>query len=354
MNLEQNSCAALYEKMIFFEDLSKREQREVEKHTNECPECNKHFNEISTIMHSLKGGQRSHPIADDLLARYSLYLANPAEPDYDSRKLTRPELRRVRKHVAGCPQCEGKVAKLRQEFGEIQQYLETTDIPGDLIVGQSSRALISVKDLKFVQVAKEFIKTWVFAPVPKFYPVAVGAVVVISLMIWVGPFFRGSDNPYSSLVSLEQEKILSLTRGSTSETLNKGLISYQEGNYQKAIQELEKAISENSTDPSLFYAHRLLGVTYLIEAKNGFWGRFKNFEINEVDKGIQHLQIAQSLSDSRGLDEDCNWYIAKAYLMKEDVKKAKGILQEIIKLRGRRYQDAKELIKEIENISRSN
>ncbi|MFQ6115743.1 MAG: hypothetical protein ACE5NG_16915, partial [bacterium] len=258
------ACENIFEKIIFFEDLSDHEQREVKNHTKTCVKCRKHLKEIQAIMCSLKNSQEAHAIDDDLLLRYSIHLSGPKESDYDGRKLTRSRITKIRKHVAECSPCQEKVDQLCQEYQKIEEYLEKTGLPSLSLATNSLLSSLFEKALEFVKAGKESMKKKIYIPIPKYYPIAIGAVAALLIMLWVGPFFRGSNNPYSDLASFEEEKISFLTRSSVAQPISEGLNAFHEGNYQKAIQELEIFISKGSTPPYLWYAHYALGISYLL------------------------------------------------------------------------------------------
>jgi len=183
---------------------------------------------------------------------------------------------------------------------------------------------------------------------PKLYPVTLGAVAALFIMIWVGPFFRGSENPYLKLVSVDKESASFLTRSRLSQTLAEGLAAFSEGEMERAIQRLQGFISTSADDPTLFYAHYVLGIAYLNQAKSDFLGRFQRVNSELVEAGIENLELAKSLSQNPNITEGCNWQIGMAYLMKGDGTGAKTVFEQVVELRGRRFKEAKEMLAEIE------
>jgi tetratricopeptide (TPR) repeat protein len=350
MDLEMESCKNIFEKIIFFEDLSKREQQEVNKHTKDCTQCQKHLEEIQAILFALKRNQKPHAIDEELLLRYSIHLSAPAEPDYDGMILTRSEITRITQHLAECDFCQKKVDQLCREYQEIEEYLEKTGLPQISFATEYPLIIRAKGALNFLKSAKQMIKNKIFVPMPNFHLVAAGAVAVIALIIWVGPFFRGSDNPYHHLASLEHEKVSFLTRSGISKPIDMGVVAFYEGDYQKAIGDLEPFLSKNPSDSSLLYIHYILGISYLFEAKSELLGRFERIDTKMVDKGIQHLRITLKLTNNFGIQEACKWYIGKAYLMKGEGKKAREIFETVMSMKGRRYRDAKAIIKDLDII----
>lgn len=347
------SCEKIVDKIIFFDDLSNHEQQEVKKHTETCARCRKYLKEFQTIIASIKGSQDFHFLNDNLLIRYSIYLSAPEESDYDGRKLTGAEITKIREHTAECDRCQQKVEQFCQEYQEIEDYLKNQGFPALSLTPNLNWSLRFESVYQLIKSIIDSIKNKILVPIPKYYPIAIGVAVVLFFMIWVGPLFHESDNPYFDLTTLEQDRISFLTRGNIPQPLSEGLTAFHEGNYQKAIQELEKVISTNSKDPTLYYAHYVLGISYLIEAKSDLFGWVQKFDSNLVDKGIQSLQIARSLNNTLRINEDCSWYIAKAYLMKNEGEKAKEVFERVLNMHGRRFREAKQIIKEIDTILKS-
>jgi len=306
-------------------------------------------------MTSLAGRRQRPHIDGELLTRYSLYLSTPDEPDYDGRRLTGSEIGEVEHHLGECDVCKEKVENLGNEFQEIELYLEKAGLDQITLGAESNRSVGAI--LTGVSETVESVFGWlkdrVTSPLPRFAPLAVGAMAALMLIIWAGPFLIQSDLPYATLASLDGEKFTSRTRSAGTPSLTDGLQAFHQKQYRQAISAFEQFISQGEADPNLPYAHYLAGVSYLVEAKETLFGRVKGFDRSEVDTGISHLRVAARLTDSRGLQEDCQWYIAKAHLMNEEGAKAREILEQLVDLRGRRFRDARNLISEIDRVSQS-
>jgi tetratricopeptide (TPR) repeat protein len=354
-----DTCSHYSDKIIFFEDLSPDEQQEVKDHTGYCDRCRKHLQQIQAIMASLDGKLDTHAVEDESLLRYSIHLSAPKESDYDGRKLARSEIASIRKHIGECESCRQKVDQFCQEIQEIEQYLEEAELP-ELVLSNNfdwagifEKARFSWnrayrKAIGFLADITDLVKRQLFAPMPRLVPITIGVTALV-VFVWAGPFFR-DDDPYHQLASLRQQEILSLTRGSLPELLADGLSAFHEGNYERSIQDLERFISNNSTDPSLYHAHYVLGISYLFEAKSDFLGRFQKYDISMVDRVIQNLELARNLSDNSGVREDCLWHMAKAYLMKRDGERARAIYENILSFQGRRFKEARQEIEEIDDL----
>ena len=350
-NEKMKLCEKIDDKLIFFKDLTKEEKGQIQAHLNDCKNCSEKLLDFQNILSAIKTNQE-HPIEDDLLTRYSIYLAVPGEVDYDSKKLTRSEISRIKKHVRECQACEEKIEQFTREYQEIEKHLDETDLP-ELTLGPRP-ALARLSDLlqQLYYSAIQGIRDLIYIPMPKF-SVALGAIAALFIMIWVGPFFRGSENPYLKLVSIDKENASFVTRSSLSQTLAEGLAAFNQGDMERAIQRLESFVRNNPNHPPRFYAHYMLGIAYLNQAKGDFLGRFQQVKAESVEAGIGNLELAKSLSQNPSVTEGCKWYMGMAFLMKRDKNKAKATFESIVDLRGRRYREAKEMVEEIDRLIQS-
>ncbi len=340
-------CDNYSEKIIDFNDLNATEQEEIRTHAESCADCRKKLAEVQTILTSMKHHQAEHVVDDELLERYSVYLAAPDEPDYDGRCLTAIEISAVKNHLNECQHCQQKVERLTREFQEINAYLEETELTAYSLSAKAPESAPAKKSSNFSKKILDTVKNFISLPAPRLYPVAAGTFVVLLVLAWFGPFFRGSDYQYYRLASLEQETYSPVTRSNVSETFSKGLSTFHAKQYQQAIAELERYIGDNPDGSNLFSAHYIAGIAYLTESKSDFLGRFETYDSGQLEKGIQHLQTAETLSDNLGLKEDCYWYLGKAYLMQKGGKNAVEMFQKVVDLRGRRFKEAQEMVREI-------
>jgi len=200
----------------------------------------------------------------------------------------------------------------------------------------------------FEKLADE-IEQKIFAPIPRLVPIGVGAMAALFAVIWFGPFMR-SDNPYFHLTGIEADRVNLPTRGITSEDIGKSLTAYSAGEYDKSINLLESALTTETNDELKATGHYLLGLSYLHEAKTDILGRFQKVDQTIVEKAINNLQIAKDAGTNKATREECEWYIAKAYLLQGKAEEAKQVLQQLLDSQGRRYFDARALIEKINGI----
>ncbi|MCY7350489.1 MAG: hypothetical protein LH606_07455 [Cytophagaceae bacterium] len=91
--------------------------------------------------------------------------------------------------------------------------------------------------------------------------------------------------------------------------LERGIQSYSQGKYAEAIDVLEKVAPP---DNSLFIASYYLGISYLTTPN--------------VDKAVKYLQTAQR-STQPDIRQKAQWYLALAYLKKDDRPRTKSSLR---------------------------
>ena len=225
-----NNCDAIQEKLVFLDELSEDERGLVRRHTSECERCRRYFEHLRLIMTSLAGRRQEPHIDGVLLTRYSLYLSTPEEPDYDGRRLTGSEIGEVEHHLGECDVCKEKVENLGNEFQEIELYLEKAGLEQITLGAESNRSVGAILTGVSETVDSVFgwIKDRVTSPLPRFAPLAVGAMAVLMLVIWAGPFLIQSNNPYATLASLDGEKFTSLTRNAGIPSLTDGLQAFHQ------------------------------------------------------------------------------------------------------------------------------
>jgi anti-sigma factor RsiW len=113
-----NPCEDMHDKIIFYDDLSPGEQQAVRQHIDSCADCRKYLEEVQALTLGLQQNISANHIDDKLLRRYGIYLADPDEPDYDGRQLTRQEIASIESHVKTCRACGQKVEQVVALQGE--------------------------------------------------------------------------------------------------------------------------------------------------------------------------------------------------------------------------------------------
>jgi tetratricopeptide (TPR) repeat protein len=126
-------------------------------------------------------------------------------------------------------------------------------------------------------------------------------------------------------------------RGAQDEAMRKFRVAmkhYQQGDYTRAITGLRAAAKLNPKDAGALF---FLGVSYLLSGK--------------TDEGIAGLQQSVALGDTPYLEE-AHYYLAKAFLHKNDLAAAEAELQKTVQLKGERESKAQELLQAIQALHR--
>ena len=115
---------------------------------------------------------------------------------------------------------------------------------------------------------------------------------------------------------------------------HQGMSFYQEGKYAEATPYLRAA---SELDPMLFPSRFYLGISLLMN--------------NQNDEAIQPL-LSLSETKENPYFEESNWYLAKAYFRKNDVKTGKDYLEVVAALKGAHFSQASNDLDRLEKIAK--
>jgi len=342
-------CKTINEKIIFFEELSDDEKKDVQKHLKTCSECREVFGQIQIILSNLMAmGDQNH-IDDAVLVRYITYKNNPNETDYDGTKLVEPEVANIQKHLQECALCQEKINEKQSEYDSIETYLDEMDLP-DVEIKVHSEKIQSKRNISSpVNIFEKLWKNLFDVRKPKYVYALASVFVILFLIILILPIFKGSPNIYYEIALLEKSKVTFLTRGANVSPVREGLFEFNEGNYSASIEILENYVTEQPDNPNRAFAEYICGISYLFRVNDLLVDNLKIPDY-DIDKGIKHLENSLSRSSNLRIQEDANWYIAKAYLIKKNGQKAKEYFEKTASLKGRKYQKAQNILSELRNI----
>ena len=340
-----NSCKEYSEKIIFFDDLDDKEKQIIIKHLENCKDCQSNFEKTRLIMKSLKSELNVDHLDPQLLARYVIHDNFPDEADFDGERLLKSEVLKIQKHLRTCSLCQEKFEEMKVEFKEVETYLNETELANytDSSIDVFINKITSISD----SMKEGFNKLW-SNPKQKFVFIPAAGLAIILIMFLLLPFFKGTGNMYYNLGKLENTEIEYLTRSVNVDQLQSGIAEFNNGNYTISIDILGKFILEHSDDPNLAFAHYVCGLSYLFQVNKILDNEIEPVRIQYLDKGIMHLKTVLSLKPNVRLRENSNWYLGKAYLLKEDGHKAIEYFRKVQKLKGRKYQKAQKIIIELE------
>ena len=112
----------------------------------------------------------------------------------------------------------------------------------------------------------------------------------------------------------------------------RGMEHYRKADYANAVEDLRRAAE---SDPDAAHIRFFLGVTHLL--------------LGQENAAIDRLQATIALGDSAYLEE-AHWYLAKAFLRRNDLGAAETELRKLIQLQGSASDDAGRLLSQVERL----
>jgi len=176
-----------------------------------------------------------------------------------------------------------------------------------------------------------------FAPVrdlPLGWQVALGSLATASIILLMFMLLRAPAN-LADLAQIEPYPFTAMTTmGPAEQTLAErqfyiGMEAYNKGDYDRALPHLKTAAMLDSTDAEFQF---FLGVTYLLAG--------------DATAALTPLKSAFALDPSR-FEARARWYLANAYLLLEDKKKAMDELHTVMRFGKEFEKKAKQIAREI-------
>jgi len=160
-----------------------------------------------------------------------------------------------------------------------------------------------------------------------------------------------STSKYYKLASVSETSDISISRGRTTNDYELSMKALEEKDYRSAIEFLKSDIESNPNDETIFYSHYILGLTYLETAEKNVLGLFPEFDKSAAEFALQNFKKTIELNTSgkfQNVNLDAYFYSAKASLMLEDSKSAKEYLNIVIKEKGGKMKDARQILNELQ------
>jgi tetratricopeptide (TPR) repeat protein len=181
---------------------------------------------------------------------------------------------------------------------------------------------------------------------PKSLIVAGSFAAVALVCVYTGAYF--SRDRYFLLSRVKQEELPRMRAETTESIFNEGLRLYEQADYGKAIVRLSAAVDAN---PDHYAPRYYLGLSFLGGAEVKLPGLPYKFRKSDVKLGIGVLERALVLGgDNVFYQADCHWYLGKAYLMIQEVEKARAHWAQLVELgpsESERVNEARKLLSEI-------
>ncbi|MFO7447536.1 MAG: hypothetical protein R6W90_14290 [Ignavibacteriaceae bacterium] len=288
---------------------------------NGDPEARAFYNAYGSVKTAVRAG--SH-LSYDQIYNYIL-LKNGNAPE-DKRVVVQLPL--IEEHLRKCSLCLNEFSVLNAEYSEIENFIKTPDSD-------------TIKNNIFIEPGKKTVR--------KFYAprYSVVTVITIGILYLVLYFISGISTPDTYKYASLNEPEFYVTRGRPTDEFQKSIAALENREYEEAIAHLEKDISNNADDKTIFYSHYIMGLSYLETAENKFLGLFPSYSEEKVNAGLSHLEKAVELNNSGkfpNVTYDAYFYLAKGNLMLDNQERAIKYFRLVIENKGSKMQEAQSAV----------
>lgn len=294
-----------------------------------------------------------HSLSDDLLRRYALHALSGGVPDYDGFRLQKADIDHIETHLESCAGCRARVAELQAEYEQIDLYLTEAGLP-DLRLDRAAgfRPVLAALAGR-LRAAAQTASALRPALRPRHRLLGAG-IVLLLLIALIAPRAMGpSGASLRALATIEKESLSITTRGSHQTALLRGLQLYERGECAAAIAELDRLTGEMQASPQRAYVYYVLGLATLYAEENRFLARLRRPDLQMLARGSSYLRQALAETNSYAVRENCHWYLAQAALLSADPQAAEQHLQQVVLIRGRKVEKARQLLARLKQRQKS-
>lgn len=267
---------------------------------------------------------RSGHINEELMAEYVLYKNN-----LSSEKLIVLLSPKIEDHLRECSGCRDYFKELNSEYLNVDNFINDT-----ITTETKEKKYFNYLKLNLIINFRSF----------KYASVTIVSIIIIYFALLFVSTITTPDYKKSLLDGNE----FYTSRGRTSESFQRGLNAIDNKRFDDAIKYLNEDIASSVDDETLFYSYFILGITYIDKAESDYLGLFKTYNKEDVIKGIDCFNKSIKLNKSGNFNNlilDAHYYIAKAYLLIDDIISAKEELKIVVQGKGSYYKKAEELLK---------
>lgn len=307
------------------DSLMEQDKDELESLLSSDPEAKEFFNKFNRLKDFVKDS--SHLTEDDL-AEYILFRNKNPEYNFASSKI-----KFIEEHIRKCAKCSPVFLKLSEEYSAICDFTNSSL--------QKSQA-----DAQPAPVIKRYLFQNKFS---RYSFITVTAVIALFFSLAIISQLVTPKN--IKLAKTKDNSLFYITRGRASDEFQKGLLDLGEKKFGNAINYFEQDINKNKNDGTIFYTHYILGLTYLEISEKNFLGLFPSFDKLKVNKAIDNFKkciVKNNSGNFPDITSNSYYFLAKAELMLGESEEAKKGLEMVIKIKGSKIDQAKELLNNLE------
>jgi tetratricopeptide (TPR) repeat protein len=319
-----------YKKLIEFlekDPLNPNERNLLAKLLNENEDLHKYYQTYKSLENSIP--IQGHPSVETL-GEYSLYKNKNTEINNSIIKII-PE---IEKHLRECKTCTNVLLQLNEEYSSIDNFLNNR-----------------IKKENKVSEEKSKIRHFIINPRFTYARISFASILIIGIVYSILFFISSlSITPSEKLGTLDNKTDYYISRGRVSDEFQKSLIALENGNYDGAIEFLEKDIKANPDDETIFYSYYIIGLIKLESARVSLLGLFPYYNNNTVSEGINYLQMSIERNKSgqfSNINYNAYYFIGKGNLMLNNIPQAKKYFELVISNKGGKIDEARELLDEL-------
>jgi len=270
-------------------------------------------------------------IPTDLLSDFILFEMGD-EPESKIIPLIK---QKIKLHLEKCSICKDDYDMLLDNYNDVKEHVDKTFKNDVKVAIADDKGLLSFIFNKYSTFKYAF------------------ATFVLLIVGYFGLFIISSSltPDYNKNIFNENDDSINKTRGRTSVLFQQGLNALDNSEYQNAIEFFFEDIAQHTNEQSIFYSYYIIGITYLKDAESGFIGLFKSYDRDKVNHAIKNLRTSiekNNSGDYESLKLDSYYYLGRAYLLNNNLNSAHSSFQEVIDGKGRFFNEANELIKQLE------
>lgn len=307
-------------------NLTEEEMNSLNNLLKEDAEANEFYNSYKKLGSAFL---TSRHLTIDELGDYVL-IKNGLEPE---KKANIKSISLFDEHIKRCERCAEKIKFYNKEYSDVENFIGTQ-------FKARGEENTKVTDSKIIPIPKFNFSRYVVIGVSAM------AIVFFSLLV----ISNISTSKYYEIASLGDTADMSGSRGRNTDEFELSIKALEEKDFQRAIEYLQSDIELNKNDETIFYSYYILGLTYMETAEKNLFGMFPSFDKSTAESALQNFKktIENNTSGKfQNVNLDAYFYAAKVSLMLEDTKSAKEYLIIVIKEKGSKMNEARQILNEL-------